>query len=123
MGVSFDYSGAAILVTGGTSGIGHGIATAYRDAGADVTITGTRGAATEYDTDLAGMTYRQCRLTEPAELDALAASLDRLDVLVNNAGQVFPAGGEYDAAGFEAAIAANNRAQARGGIAGSWVRG
>ena len=52
--VTFDYSGAAVLVTGGTSGIGHGIATAYRDAGAAVTITGTRAAADEYDTDLAG---------------------------------------------------------------------
>jgi NAD(P)-dependent dehydrogenase (short-subunit alcohol dehydrogenase family) len=106
-GITFDYSGAAVLVTGGTSGIGHGIATAYRDAGAAVTITGTRAGAGDYDTDLAGMSYRQCRLTEPSELDALAGSLDRLDVLVNNAGQVFPAGGEYDPAGFEAAIAVN----------------
>ncbi len=105
--VTFDYSGAAVLVTGGTSGIGHGIATAYRDAGASVTVTGTRATASEYDTDLAGLTYRQCRLTEPSEIDALAASLDRLDVLVNNAGQVFPAGDEYDPTGFEAAIAVN----------------
>jgi 3-oxoacyl-[acyl-carrier protein] reductase len=105
--VTFDYSGTAVLVTGGTNGIGQGIATAYRDAGAAVTITGTRGAADEYETDLAGMTYRQCRLTEPAEIDALATSLDRLDVLVNNAGQVFPAGDEFAATGFEAAIAVN----------------
>jgi NAD(P)-dependent dehydrogenase (short-subunit alcohol dehydrogenase family) len=107
VGVTFDYSGAAVLVTGGTSGIGHGIATAYRDAGAAVTVTGTKATASDYDTDLAGFAYRQCRLTEPTELDALATSLDRLDVLVNNAGQVFPAGGEYDPAGFEAAIAVN----------------
>ena len=33
---------AAVLVTGGTSGIGHGIATAFRDAGASVAVTGTR---------------------------------------------------------------------------------
>jgi NAD(P)-dependent dehydrogenase (short-subunit alcohol dehydrogenase family) len=104
---TFDYSGAAVLVTGGSSGIGHAIARAYRDAGATVTITGTRAATGDYDTDLAGFTYRQCRLTEPDELDALAASLDRLDVLVNNAGQVFPAGDEYSPAGFEAAIAVN----------------
>jgi NAD(P)-dependent dehydrogenase (short-subunit alcohol dehydrogenase family) len=105
--ISFDYSGTAVLVTGGTSGIGHGIATAYRDAGAAVTITGTRAAASEYDTDLDGCTYRQCRMTEPEEIDSLAASLDRLDVLVNNAGQVFPAGDEYATGGFEAAIAVN----------------
>lgn len=106
-GVSFDYSGAAVLVTGGTSGIGHGIATAYRDAGATVTITGTRDATSDYDTDLEGLAYRRCRMTEPVELDALAASLERLDVLVNNAGQVFPAGDEYAPSGFEAAIAVN----------------
>ena len=40
--VRYDYHGAAVLVTGGTSGIGAGIAAAYRDAGAEVTITGTR---------------------------------------------------------------------------------
>ena len=39
-----DYRGARVLVTGGTSGIGAGIANAYRDAGAQVTITGTRPA-------------------------------------------------------------------------------
>ena len=43
--VSYNYRGAQVLVTGGTSGIGAGIAAAYRDAGAEVTITGTRKAA------------------------------------------------------------------------------
>ena len=33
-GVTFDFSGAAVLVTGGTSGIGHAVATAFADAGA-----------------------------------------------------------------------------------------
>ena len=41
-GVSFDYSGAAVLITGGSNGIGLGIATAYRNAGADVVITGRK---------------------------------------------------------------------------------
>jgi NAD(P)-dependent dehydrogenase (short-subunit alcohol dehydrogenase family) len=106
-GPRFDYSGAAVLVTGGSNGIGHAIARAYRDAGAVVTITGTRATAGDYDADLTGFGYRQCRLTEPEELDALAASLGRLDVLVNNAGQVFPAGDEYAPAGFEVSIAVN----------------
>jgi len=38
--VRFDFTGAHVLVTGGTSGIGHAIAGAFADAGADVTITG-----------------------------------------------------------------------------------
>ncbi len=105
--VTFDYSGVTVLVTGGTSGIGLGIARAYEDAGAAVTITGTRPAVTDYDTDLAPFRYLQCRLTDADEIDTVVASLDRLDILVNNAGQVFPAGDEFDPTGFEAAIAVN----------------
>ena len=105
--VTFDYSGASVLVTGGTAGIGHGIASAYRDAGATVTITGTRDAAASYETDLEGFEYRQCSLMDADQITAVAAGFDRLDILVNNAGQVFPGGDERDPAGFEAAIAVN----------------
>ena len=35
-----DFSGAAVLVTGGTSGIGAAIARAFGDAGAAVLLTG-----------------------------------------------------------------------------------
>jgi 3-oxoacyl-[acyl-carrier protein] reductase len=107
MGVTFDYSGASVLVTGGTSGIGHAIALAYLAAGADVTITGTRGATTDYDTGLDGLRYRRCRLSDADEIDTLAGSFDHLDILVNNGGQVFPAGDEWQPDGFEAAIAVN----------------
>ena len=44
-GISFDYSDASVLVTGGSNGIGLAIARAYKEAGADVTITGRRAAA------------------------------------------------------------------------------
>jgi len=40
--VRFDYSGRKILVVGGTTGIGFGVAQAYRAAGAEVAITGQR---------------------------------------------------------------------------------
>ena len=40
--------GIRVLVTGGTSGIGAGIARAFRDAGAEVAITGTRASAADY---------------------------------------------------------------------------
>lgn len=85
-GVSFDFSGRQVLVTGGTSGIGHGVASAFLEAGAEVTITGRRGSASEYDRDFSGYTYRQAEMTDPASLDAVIAGVENLDVLINNAG-------------------------------------
>lgn len=106
--VTFDFSGSTVLVTGGTSGIGHGIATAFRDAGALVTVTGTRAAASEYDVDLGQMAYRQLAMTATEEVSALGASLTSLDVLINNAGATFPGGlDEYEPAGFEESLKTN----------------
>jgi NAD(P)-dependent dehydrogenase (short-subunit alcohol dehydrogenase family) len=108
MGVTFDFQHYEVLVTGGTSGIGHATAHAFRDAGASVTVTGTRSDAGSYGVDLAPFAYRQCRMSSPDELAALAASLDSLDVLVNNAGQNLPGGrSEYDADVFEEVVAVN----------------
>ena len=89
---TFDFTGTRVLITGGTSGIGHATAVLLRDAGADVTATGTRADVGEYDTDLSGMTYAQLVLTDPASIDAVKAHFDVLDVLVNNAGANFPRG-------------------------------
>ena len=84
--IEFDFKGACVLVTGGSSGIGMGVAQAFAEAGASVTVTGRRATASEYDVDLTGFTYRQAEMTDPASLGALAAEFDALDVLVNNAG-------------------------------------
>ncbi len=106
--ISFDFSGTRVLVTGATSGIGHATAVLFRDAGADVTITGTRSAATDYDTDLSGMGYHPLVLTDARSVDALAATFDQLDVLVNNAGANFPGGlDESTPEGFSASVELN----------------
>ena len=49
--VRFDFAGVRALITGGTSGIGLATAALFRDAGADVTVTGTRIGAADYDTN------------------------------------------------------------------------
>jgi len=90
--VAFDFTGAAVVVTGGTSGIGHAVARAFLGAGASVTVTGTRPSPIDYDVDLAGVDYHPLDLTQPASIDAFVASLGAVDVLVNNAGANFPGG-------------------------------
>ncbi|MDE2411424.1 MAG: SDR family oxidoreductase [Sphingomonadales bacterium] len=107
MGPRHDFSGAQILVTGGTSGIGAATAARFREAGAEVTITGTRASATEYDVDLSGYRYLQLDVERPDQIDAIAASLPRLDVLVNNAGIALPSLGldEWEPDVFDRAVA------------------
>ena len=104
--MKFDYQGAAVLVTGGTSGLGAAIASAYRNAGANVTITGTRGSTADYDEDLSGYAYLQLDVEDRQNIDAVAASLPRLDILINNAGVLFhPLGiDEMDPDVFERAL-------------------
>ncbi|MGB0618496.1 MAG: SDR family NAD(P)-dependent oxidoreductase [Myxococcota bacterium] len=101
---SFDFGGAKVLVTGGSNGIGLGIARAFADANAQVTVTGRRGSASEYDSDLAGFDYRRAEMTDEAGLDELAASFDSLDVLVNNAGASLMAENEWDPDVFQRAV-------------------
>jgi 3-oxoacyl-[acyl-carrier protein] reductase len=106
--VNFDFTGTAVLITGGTSGIGHATAVLFRDAGAEVAITGTKPAVTDYDADLSGMAYHQLQITDHESVDALAQSFTRLDVLINNAGANFP--GSLDESkpdGFDASVALN----------------
>jgi len=84
--VKFDYSGRKVLVVGGTTGIGFGVAQAYREAGAEVAITGQRGSASDYDADYAGYRYFKLDITGHDDMKPVADALPELDILVNSAG-------------------------------------
>jgi 3-oxoacyl-[acyl-carrier protein] reductase len=93
MSASFNFEGKSVLVTGGSRGIGLGVARAFSDAGAVVYLTGTRPDASGYDEDLSFGHYIQCRLDKDADREALSNAIETLDVLVNNAGA--PGENEY----------------------------
>jgi 3-oxoacyl-[acyl-carrier protein] reductase len=104
----FDFAATSVLVTGGTSGIGHAVASAFARSGASVTVTGTRAAATDYDEDMSAFSFRQLEMRDRQAVDALAGEFGTLDVLVNNAGANFPDGrDEWDPDGFTAALGLN----------------
>ncbi|MEV0395659.1 SDR family NAD(P)-dependent oxidoreductase [Polymorphospora rubra] len=89
-----------VVVTGGSSGIGLAAAVALAGAGDEVVLVGRQQAklarAADRVTAVAGRpprTYRAdfARLAEVRQLaDRLRADLSRIDVLVNNAGQLAP---------------------------------
>jgi len=104
----FDYSGARVLVTGGSNGIGLGIARAFAEAGAEVAITGTKSSAADYAHDLSGLAYFALDVRHPDAIARVAGGQARLDVLVNNAGANFPfKPSEWDPTVFEDAVRVN----------------
>ncbi len=80
-----------ILVSGGTSGIGAGIAQAFRDAGDRVTAVGLAGPeldAAAKDPAFRGIELKPLDVSDQAAVDAFAATLTQVDVLVNCAGMI-----------------------------------
>jgi len=107
--IRFDYTGHTVLVTGGTSGIGAGIAAAYARAGAEVIITGTHDDPESYGIDLSGYRYLTLRLPDDKRIVEIAAMLPKLDILINNAGGILTSAtqSEYDPDIFELSLRIN----------------
>ncbi|MFC9928824.1 SDR family oxidoreductase [Streptomyces sp. NPDC127190] len=74
--------GRTVVVTGGTRGVGAGIARACVAAGAQVLACARRPP----EHPLAGVEFAPLDLRDPAAVRAFFGALPRLDVLVNNAG-------------------------------------
>jgi 3-oxoacyl-[acyl-carrier protein] reductase len=106
-----DFSAKQILVVGGSSGIGNGIAQAFRAKGARVQVCGTRASAADYSaadgSDLEGLNYAQLDVSEASAIEAFQPSCDRLDVLVLAQGAVIYRRGEFEMAGFRKVMEVN----------------
>jgi NAD(P)-dependent dehydrogenase (short-subunit alcohol dehydrogenase family) len=89
--VAVDLTGRVVVVTGGTKGLGRGLAEAFRDAGAHV-MTCARNAP---DDVMTGVEFMAADLRDSrAAHDVVTATKERfgrLDVVVNNAGGAPPA--------------------------------
>ncbi|MFL1403731.1 SDR family NAD(P)-dependent oxidoreductase [Marinobacter sp. M1N3S26] len=100
-----DYSGKTVLVVGGSSGIGNGIAQAFRARGAKVYVWGTRASAEDYDpgegSDLSGLHYSQVDVGNIDAIDACRPSFETLDVLILCQGAVIYKRGEFDREGWD----------------------
>jgi 3-oxoacyl-[acyl-carrier protein] reductase len=108
---TIDYHGKTVLVVGGSSGIGNGIAHGFRERGAQVYVWGTRAAATDYagveGSDLDGLRYACLDVADWQAIDAYEPPFDKLDVLVLSQGTVVYKRGEFERSGWDRVIAVN----------------
>src|SRR5258708_36707674 len=106
-----DFSGKQVLVVGGSSGIGNGIAQAFRTKGARVHVCGTRAGAGDYSasegSDLAGLNYAQLDVNDTKAIEEFKPTFDRLDVLVLAQGAVIYRRGEFEMSGFRHVLEVN----------------
>ncbi len=106
-----DFSGKTVLVVGGSSGIGNGIARAFQTRGATVHIWGTRPCADDYadsvDSNLAGLHYEQVDVSDAMNVERCVLPFDSLDVLVQAQGTVLYDRQEFKAQAFRKVLDVN----------------
>ncbi len=85
-----DMTGKVVIVTGGTRGVGKGIAERFLEYGADVVTCSRREADAPIEAGRRKAAFCAADVREVEQIEAVIAfaveRYDRLDVLVNNAG-------------------------------------
>ncbi|MEP5938303.1 MAG: SDR family oxidoreductase [Erythrobacter sp.] len=81
-----NFAGQSVVIIGGSSGIGNGIAHGFRHYGASVQVTGTRPDEGDYleaeDSDFTGLTYHQLNVSDRDAVEPLAEKIGAVDTLV-----------------------------------------
>ena len=107
------FSHRTVLVVGGSSGIGNGIAQAFRQRGAQVHVWGKRAAASDYrvdeGSDLDGLHCAQVDVADSAAIADAKPPFDKLEVLVLCQGTVRYKRQEFDGDGFAQVLNINLR--------------
>ena len=90
MSITYDYSGKSVIVTGGTKGVGKGIAEAFLAAGAQVYICGRNAPDAPVAANGKEAVFIAADVRKPEEsqliIDQVIKDCGQLDVLINNAG-------------------------------------
>ena len=106
-----DFTGKTVLVVGGSSGIGNGIAHGFRKRGAEVHVWGTRASAKDYagieGSDLTGLNYAGVNASDFDTLTTYQPPFKSLDVLVLCQGTVRYQQAEYEKPGWDEVMDVN----------------
>jgi NAD(P)-dependent dehydrogenase (short-subunit alcohol dehydrogenase family) len=103
-----DFTGRVVIVTGGSRGVGRGIAQRFLESGADVVICGRNEPESLPEGGGKTAMFVAADVRDPEGIDAVVAATEerfgRLDVLVNNAGGGPPADSATASPKFSTAI-------------------
>ncbi|MGB3627192.1 MAG: SDR family oxidoreductase [Henriciella sp.] len=106
-----EFEDKSVLVVGGSSGIGNGIAQAFKARGAEVAVWGTRPSASDYKgvegSDLSGVTYHSVDVVNREAVDEVTKSIKALDVLVLCQGTVRYNREEFEREGWDVVMDVN----------------